>query len=131
MNKPHSLFRRTSLAIDETVQSKIVQIAQEAEKQQKSPGKITRIMQNMDVKLSKIMSEVDPRSTLGSTSTPTKKRRVQRESTEAGKPWPCPACDKNFKTGNTMQFHYEEEHAVCDPTKVTVRLFTCKACKQS
>eukprot|EP00972_Heterocapsa_arctica_P057651 8504357-Heterocapsa_arctica.AAC.1 len=32
---------------------------------------------------------------------------------------PYPLCDKSFSASNRLHWHYEAEHASCDPTKVT------------
>ena len=44
--------------------------------------------------------------------------------------YPCWCCDRIFRLGNQRQFHYMEEHAVCDPDLVTTEVFTCDKCVQ-
>ena len=41
----------------------------------------------------------------------------------------CPVCDKEFKAGNQLQYHYDEEHSVRDPEVATVIVKRCEHCK--
>ena len=63
-----------------------------------------------------------------------KRRRRLRTDRRAGrgqgKPT-CPVCQKQFGKFNQLSFHYEAEHAICDPTLTTVQSFTCQTCQET
>jgi hypothetical protein len=40
----------------------------------------------------------------------------------------CWVCDQRFEAGNQLKFHYEEQHAICDPAIVTTPTFQCISC---
>ena len=42
----------------------------------------------------------------------------------------CWVCDRTFEAGNQLKFHYEECHAICDPTLVTTLSFQCTSCME-
>ena len=45
-----------------------------------------------------------------------------------GRKYMCWVCDQSFEAGNQLKFHYEEQHAVCDPALVTTPTFKCNSC---
>ncbi|CAE8679070.1 unnamed protein product [Polarella glacialis] len=64
------------------------------------------------------------------TGTPEEKaKRIRTRATTEEKI--CPVCSTQFDKGNQLAFHYEEQHAVADPSIVTVRIFRCDKCKNS
>ena len=57
--------------------------------------------------------------------------RQQRAHKNEQGTWKCPVCDASFTKANQFAFHYEESHAVSDPSLVTVQSFPCDKCGQT
>ena len=53
----------------------------------------------------------------------------ESESEEEQK-YKCPVCNKAFEAGNQLQYHYNEKHAIRDPSLVTALGHQCAVCKQ-
>ena len=43
----------------------------------------------------------------------------------------CPVCQQQFSKFNSLTFHYEATHAICDPALTIVQSLTCPKCKQT
>ncbi len=58
-------------------------------------------------------------------------QREQRAHRNSAGQWQCPVCAAVFPKPNQLTFHYESEHAVVDPSLVTVQVFPCPDCVQA
>ena len=43
----------------------------------------------------------------------------------------CPLCPARFDKANSLWYHYEDKHAVADPTILTVQMYSCDDCGQT
>lgn len=56
---------------------------------------------------------------------------TNEEQQQAQDGWSCPVCGASFAKANSAQKHYDETHAVSDPSLVTSQTFECTKCKKS